>query len=36
MRNKSVARIEMKRFRQSVKPRIKFFGAVELPTVEME
>jgi hypothetical protein len=36
MRNKSVARMEMKRFRQSVKARIKFSGAVDLLTDEME
>ncbi len=36
MRSKSIARLEMKRFRQSIKPRIKFFGAVDLLTDEME
>jgi len=37
MRSKAVARMEMKhRFQQSVKPRIRFFDAVDLPTDEME
>jgi hypothetical protein len=36
MRNKSVARMEMQRFRENVKARIKFFDAVDLLTDEME
>jgi hypothetical protein len=36
MGNNSVVRMEMQRFRESVKARTKLFGAVDLLTVEME